>query len=626
MELKEYQSGAIQAFSGWLGALEKARKQSDVVAELAQQTGMNLPPELLNYPRNAWTEWVQTQDWDTAPRYVDRRDAAGRPIPHVCFKVPTGGGKTLLAAAALRALGRQSGLVLWMVPTNAIYVQAKAALWNREHPYRQMLEQASGRQVKVLEKDDHFAAADLEHYLCIMLMSTQAANRKDDTDFLKIRRDSSRYPTLFPDRDDPLGDGRLLERFPDLERDSENSPVKRSLVNICKMRQPIVVLDEAHKSYGSKSKVKEENVQSSVNRLNPGMVIELTATPNHSYSNLVVNISGTALHAEEMIKQPIRVESLTNADWHSTLGNAHAQLELLENEAKSLEHNSGRYIRPIAVVRVENTGKAQIGQDTVHSEDVRKYLIENLGVAANWVAVQSSEIKELAGVDLLDPSCPVRWIITKDALREGWDCPFAYLLVMLDKTRARTAITQLVGRIMRQPHASSTGREALDQCYVYCQDTEVSAAVQYVKEALESEGMGDLQDQVRSDQPINLKTVTIGRREAFRNLEIFLPKVLHRDCENEWDDLDYHRHLLPEIDYARITAPEPQVGAPDGPQQAGAAVFVEGESLPAQFFDPRHLDIDTSFKVSWYARRISDILPNPWQARPNCPGDGAAAS
>ena len=614
MELKEYQSGALQAFSGWLEALEKARQQSEVVREAVQQTGMPLPPELLNYPRNAWTEWVKTQDREATLPYVDRWDAAERSIPHVCFKVPTGGGKTLLAAAALRALCRQSGLVLWMVPTNAIYAQTKAALWNREHPYRQMLNLASGDRVKVLEKDDHFTAADLEHYLCIMLVSTQAANRKGDTDFLKILRDSGRYPTFFPDSDDPLGDGRLLEQFPDLDRDSTNGPVKRSLVNIFKMRRPIIVLDEAHKSYGSKSRIKEEAVQSSVNRLNPGMVIELTATPNHSYSNLLVNITGTALDAEEMIKQPIRVESLTNTDWQHTLGQAHAQLELLETEAKSLHYNSGRYIRPIAVVRVENTGKAQTEQDTVHSEDVRKHLIQTLGVPADWVAVQSSEVKELTGVNLLDPSCPVRWIITKDALREGWDCPFAYLLVMLDKTRARTAITQLVGRIMRQPHASRTGREALDQCYAYCQDTEVSAAVQYVKEALESEGMGDLQDQVRGGQPVNLKAVTIRRREAFRDLEIFLPKVLHRNGDNEWDELDYQRHLLPAIDYSGIAAPDSQVGAPDGPQQAGAAVFLEGESLPTQFFDPQKLEIDTSFKVSWYARRISDILPNPWQA------------
>ena len=614
MELKEYQSGALQAFSGWLEALEKARQQSEVVREAVQQTGMPLPPELLNYPRNAWTEWVKTQDRNSALPHVDRWDAADRPIPHVCFKVPTGGGKTLLAAAALNRLGRQTGLVLWMVPTSAIYAQTKAALWNREHPYRQMLRWATGDRVKVLEKDDLFTAADLEHYLCIMLVSTQSANRKNNTEFLKMFRDSGRYPTFFPYSDDPLGDGRLVERFPDLERDRETGPVRHSLVNIFKMSRPVIVLDEAHKSYGRSSKAKEEVVQSSVNRFNPSMVIELTATPNSKYSNLLVNIAGSALHTEEMIKLPVQVTSFTNADWQHTLGQAHAQLELLGTEAQSVQYNSGRYIRPIAVVRVENTGKAQLDLDTVHSEKVREHLIQNLGVPADWVAIQSSEVKELAGLDLFDGSCQVRWIITKAALMEGWDCSFAYLLVMLDKTSARNAITQLVGRVMRQPHASRTGREALDQCYVYCQDTDVSAAVQYVKEALESEGMGDLQDEVRGGQPVNFKTVTILRRKGFREGEIFLPKVLHRTSDNGWAELDYQRHLLPEIHCSKISAPDPQVGTPDGPQKAAAAVFLEADSLPTQFFDPQKLEIDTSFKVSWYTRRISDILPNPWQA------------
>ena len=142
---------------------------------------------------------------------------------------------------------------------------------------------------------------------------------------------------------------------------------------------------------------------------------------------------------------PVQVTSFTDAEWQHTLGEAHAQLELLDEEAVSLEHSEGRYIRPIALVRVENTGIRQIDLDTVHAENVREYLTHNLGVPAEAVRVKSSEKDELGNEDLLDRASPVRWIITRDALREGWDCSFAYLLVMLDNTRAKTAITQLVG-------------------------------------------------------------------------------------------------------------------------------------------------------------------------------------
>ena len=102
----------------------------------------------------------------------------------------------------------------------------------------------------------------------------------------------------------------------------------------------------------------------------------------------------------------------------------------------------------------------------------RDYL-KHLGVPLEAIRVKSAENDELSGEDLLSETSQVRWIITKSALMEGWDCPFAYLLVMLDNTQAQKALTQLVGRVMRQPHAQLTGREALDQCYVYCNNTDV---------------------------------------------------------------------------------------------------------------------------------------------------------
>ena len=614
MELKEYQTRALDAFVRWREALESARLKSETAIDALRGVGADIPGDLLNYPKSAWQQLAGAGEvaHPELP-YVERTAAAGYAIPHLCFKVPTGGGKTLLAAAALERLNRPAGLVLWLVPSNAIYQQTKAALWNREHPYRQMLERASGGRVKMLEKDDLFTAADLAHYLCVMLISLQSANRTSSKDFLRMFRDSGRYPTLFPDSDDVLADGRLLEKYPDLEREGDNGPVKRSLVNVFKMQRPVMVLDEAHKAYGKAEKGNEQFVQA-ISRLNPGVVLELSATPNARRSNLLVDISGVDLKAEEMIKLPVRVTSYEKTDWQYTLGEAQAQLDLLAEDAQSFQHNTGRYIRPIAVVRVERTGKDQRDGDHIHSEDVRQYLTESLGVPAAAVAVQSSEVKDLAGVDLLSPYSPVRWIITKAALMEGWDCPYAYLLVMLDNTSARTAITQLVGRVMRQPQARRTGRELLDQCYVYCQDTDVSNAVQYVKDGLEQEGMTGLEDEVRSGQPLNLKTVAIQRRERFREMEIFLPLVLHRDGKNDWAELDYQRHIRPDLDFDAIHAEDFQTAMANAPRASQAAVDVDPASPAAVFYGPQDLQIDTSVKISWYARRLSDLLTQPWQA------------
>ena len=610
MELKEYQVRALEAFERWREALATARKESDLAIAAWPKAAGEIPDAVRNYPSTAWRKLADSGGVANKDvPYIDRTADAGYPIPHVCFKVPTGGGKTLLAAAALERLNQPTGFVLWIVPTRAIYQQTKDALWNREHPYRKMLMRASGGRVKLLEKDDRFTAADVEHYLCVMLLMLPAANRQKGKDFLRMFRDSGRYPTLFPDGDDLFGDARLLKIFPDLEQVSENGTIKHSLFNVFKMLRPVVVLDEAHKAYGKRKEANEEFVQS-VNRLNPILVIELSATPNRSISNLLIDISGVDLKNEEMIKLPVQVTSYTRTEWQHTLLQAHDELERLEAEARALERSEGRYIRPIAVVRVERTGKDQQDGEHVHAEDVREYLIRNLGVPADSVRVKSAVNDELGREDLLSEFSQVRWIITKAALMEGWDCPFAYLLVMLDNTQAQRAITQLVGRVMRQPDARRTQREALDQCYVYCWNTDVGAAVQQVKRGLEQEGMTGLGDDVWSTSE-SLEDVLVQRREPFRGKSIFLPRVLHEDGVG-WCELDYERHVLPYIEWESIEAPDPQGSFPDGAKKETASVDV-GNTQPV-YYGSEELYIDKTVKLSYFARRLSDVVPNPWQA------------
>ncbi len=611
MELKDYQAAALRAFDGWRDALAEAREKSAMGVEALLQAGVDIPDDVLNYPKTAWQNLRNAGGVaQTAGAYVDRTDDAGRPIPHACFKVPTGGGKTLLAATALQKLHRQTGLTLWITPTRAIYEQTKAALKNREHPYRQMLDWYSGERVKLLEKETPFTRSDVDNYMCIMLLMLPAANRQRGREFLRMFRDSGRYPTLFPDSDNALGDAELLQDHPDLELTSPDGPVKHSLFNVFKMLRPVVVLDEAHKAYGAASADANREFVRSVNRLDPRMVIELSATPNRGISNLLVDITGQELKNEEMIKLPVQVTSYPTAEWQVTLSEARDELERLSTEAESLQHSEGRYIRPIAVVRVERTGRDQRDNDHVHAEDVREYLTQNLGVPAEAVAVKSSERDDLGREDLLSEYSQVRWIITKAALMEGWDCPFAYLLVMLDNTQAQRALTQLVGRVMRQPHARRTGREALDQCYVYCCNTNVANAVAQVKNGLEQEGLTGLGDEVFGTAA-EFRRIQVARREMFRGKDIFLPLVLHKN-DGGWVELDYQRHILPHVDWASIEEPNPKGSLPDPAKRESAAVDV-GDT-PTVFYTPQELFIDKTVSISYFARRLSDVMPNAWQA------------
>ena len=620
MQLKTYQQNALDQLDRWLDALKEARLKGEKATKALEESDVDVPEELKNYPQSAWKSLknqsvlpaVQNQDGNSeVPDYIARTATSGAPVPHVCLKVPTGGGKTLLGVAALERIKQDTGFVLWTVPTRAIYEQTLKAFKTREHPYRQMLERLSGGKVKLLQKDDRFTRQDVASRLCIMLLMLPSANRQRGKDFLKIFRDSGGYTSFFPEQDDMTANRELSEQLPDLEKNSSGAWVKQSLINVLKLIRPTVILDEAHKAYGPNDKNNREFVKS-VNRLNPRFVLELSATPKIGISNILVNISGAELQAEEMIKLPIEIHSFGNSDWKHTLAETQKKLQQLEQEARQLQSRENRYVRPIALVRVQRTGREQRGQGNIHSEDVRAYLIRNLSVPEAQIRVQSSENKELAHEDLLSEQCPVRWILTKDALKEGWDCSFAYVLALLDNTTATTAMTQMAGRIMRQPHARIIETSpALNQCYIYCYNKDVGKAVEGVKAGLENEGLTGLSDAVRGhgtgDPP---KPITVQRRGTYSKLKIFLPRVLHKKGKG-WRPIDYDRDILSAVNWDAIDAGGAvNLDDADTMREIVATVDVQGGgSVSDEAFETGE-----QLSLDYFVRRLTDIVPNPWQA------------
>ncbi len=617
MQLKTYQQNTLDQLDRWLDALKDARLKRETATKALEESGLDVPEELKNYPQSAWKSLkeenvlptVQDQDGTTeVPDYISRTATSGEPIPHVCLKVPTGGGKTLLGVAALERIKQDTGFVLWIVPTRAIYEQTLRSFRTREHPYRQMLERISGGKVKLLQKDDRFTRQDVASRLCIMMLMLPSANRQKGKDFLKIFRDSGGYTSFFPEQDDLTANRELAAQHPDLEKNSSGAWVKQSLINVLKLVRPTVILDEAHKAYGPNDKNNREFVKS-VNRLNPRFVLELSATPKLGISNILVNISGTELQAEEMIKLPIEIHSFGNSDWKHTLAETQKRLGQLEQEAQQLRSRENRYVRPIALVRVQRTGKEQQGQGHIHSEDVRGYLIRHLSVPEAWIRVQSSENKELAHEDLLSEHSLVRWILTKDALKEGWDCSFAYVLALLDNTTATTAMTQMVGRIMRQPHARRIEvGSALNQCYIYCYNKDVGKAVEGVKAGLENEGLTGLGETVRGhgtgDAP---KPIIVQRRGPYRKLKIFLPRVLHKKGKG-WRPIDYDRDILSAVNWDAIdTGGAVNLDDEDTMREVVATVDVQG----GQSVSDDAFETGEGLSLDYFVRRLTDIVPNP---------------
>ena len=234
MELKDYQQQTLDTFDRYLEVLKEARRKADEFStvnidelpSVLREQSAALARAATDYPLAAWESLPEAsvllgvtdaQGQNLIPEHISRESAAGEPIPHVCLKVPTGGGKTLLGVEAVRHLKLGTGFVLWLVPTKAIYTQTWDAFRNKEHPYRQILEHASGGRVKLLQKDDRFTKQDIENHLCIMLLMLPAANRNRNKEFLKIFRDSSGYASFFPVEDDIREHQALSEKYPDLE-------------------------------------------------------------------------------------------------------------------------------------------------------------------------------------------------------------------------------------------------------------------------------------------------------------------------------------------------------------------------------------------------------------------------
>ena len=620
MQLKTYQQKALEQLDHWIEALKEAQLKAVKTVKILKDSGINdIPKQLQNYPDNAWQSLKEkgtipgiAQDGGIIiPDYINRTTASGEPIPHVCMKIPTGGGKTLLGVTALERLQAGKGFVLWIVPTKAIYHQTLKAFKTREHPYREKLEHLSGGKVKLLEKDDKFTRQDVNNYLCVMMLMLPSANRQRGREFLKIVRDSGSYISFFPEQDDLLANQKLAKQHPDLEKNNRGDCIKQSLINTLKLIRPIVILDEAHKAYGKNDQNNKEFVRS-VNHLNPRFVLELSATPKIGISNILVNIGGQELHSEEMIKLPIEIYSLTNSDWKATLIKSKDKLEEIEKQAKHLKQGENRYIRPIALVRVERTSEAQKHAGMIHAENVRDYLIQNLAVPEEQVRIQSSEHKGLEGEDLFSEMNEIRWIITKDALKEGWDCSFAYMLVLLDNTKAETAITQMVGRVMRQPQARTVKQSTLlNKCYIYCYNTEVEKAVEGVKAGLENEGLTGLgQSVISGDNGKDPKPHIIKRRKPYQKLDIFLPKVLHKDGK-QWRPIDYDRDILSSLNWAKISAGEPvNLDDQDIITELKVVVGLLGEDETLQ----SEIDTGDSLTLDYFVRLLMDIIPNPWQA------------
>lgn len=382
-------------------------------------------------------------------------------MPYFCLRVPTGGGKTWLAAKSVALVNThllrcEHSVILWLVPSKPIREQTLRALRDRLHPYHTALREAGPITVLDLEEAKSVTRATLDTSTTI-IVATRQAFQVEEEECRKVYQSSGalmhHFDNLSPtQRDELLTEGEGTDRI-----------TPYSLANVLRLRRPFVVVDEAHNN-------RTELAFDMLARFRPSGVMELTATPDleRTPSNVLHSVSAAELKAEEMIKLPVVLE--TEPNWQQCLADAIGRRDALHKLADDERRVGAAYLRPLVLIQSE---PRRAGVDTLDFERVKNELITNHGIPASEIIVATSEEKGLEQIDadyklgIADPACPVKFVITQKALAEGWDCPFAYILVSMASLHSATAVEQLLGRVLRQPGASHRQARALNQSYAF---------------------------------------------------------------------------------------------------------------------------------------------------------------
>ena len=494
MELKNYQKNVISDLTRFLALLIK--KQNIDAAYRALWMEKNVPVGL-----------------DGMAGYTSVIPG----VPDVCFKVPTGGGKTFLACNAIKPIfdsmpHERSQAVVWLVPSDSILEQTYRALNNPEHPYRQKIDVDFSGRVEVYSKEQllsgqNFNPTAVTEQLSIFVLSYDSfrTSKKDgrkayqeNGNLLPFTKRRPSPDTLLPDTDET------------------------ALIQVVRALNPLVIVDESHHATSTLSVEMLRN-------FNPCFILDLTATPKKS-SNIISFVDASKLKKENMVKLPVIVYNRkTQSDVFSDAISIRAKLE---TQAKKEQADSGRYIRPIVLFQAQ----PKTDRDSTTFEKIKHTLTEG-GIPAEQIAIKTADVNELRNVDLLSPDCPIRFIITVNALKEGWDCPFAYVLATVANRTSTVDVEQILGRILRLPYTKKSKSDVLNISYVLTSSDDFHATLDKVVSGLNNAGFSSRDCFAKEVEPEEDKA---GESAPAAQLTL-------RDSEPEDDD-------IPAVDVEAIRA------------------------------------------------------------------------
>lgn len=402
-------------------------------------------------------------------------------VPSVCFKVPTGGGKTFIAANSIKVIydampTQTAKAVVWLVPSDAILTQTYAALSNAHHPYRERIDTDFGGAVEVYSKaqllnGQNFNPTAVTEQLSIFVLSYDSfrTSKKEGRKAYQENGNLALFPKLMQDKSVLL---------PDTD--------ETALIQVIRSLNPVVIVDESHHATSSLSVEMIEN-------FNPCFVLDLTATPKDK-SNIISFVDAKQLKAENMVKLPVIVYNRKKQE--DVYADAIHLRCKLEAQARNEQQTTGRYIRPIVLLQAQ----PRTGAESTTYDKIKQTLID-AGIPANEIAIKTGDRDELKHVDLLSPDCQIRYIITVNALKEGWDCPFAYILATVANRTSSVDVEQILGRVLRLPYTKKNASNVLNISYVITSSSDFGNTLEKVVKGLNNAGFTDKDCRARDVEP-----------------------------------------------------------------------------------------------------------------------------
>ena len=438
----------------------------------------------------------------TRRSYLEVRHA--KDIPYVCLRVPTGGGKTLMAAATVGVIADQwlrsdYPVILWLVPSDPILTQTLASLRDRMHPNRLVLSQRFGERVAVLDIDDAlYAKPAVYEGTAVIIVCTIQAFRRESTEGRRVyapNGELAEHFSVFP--------VEVLER---LEQEAASGKTIPSLANVLRARRPGIIIDEAHN-------VRTQLSFETLGRLSPSIIIEYTATPvlpgkagaDQVSSNILVQVSAAQLRAENMVKLPVILRGRT--DPRQNLADAIAWLEHL-NEKVAAERSRDPSLAP-AVMLIQAEPEYE-SKPSLHVGEVERILKEDFKRKDEEIAVSSGSRDDLRGKDLSHPASKVRFVVTQQRLREGWDCPSAYILCTVNEQKGDRSVEQLLGRVLRLPGVSLKEEPDLNRSYAFATSTDFITTASNLRDGLVECGYEEIEAEGLISVPVHLPGLERG--------------------------------------------------------------------------------------------------------------------